>query len=221
MQKILIVDDQQDVLRLLSKRLEKNGFTTIVSSKGLDCLDLAREHNPDAILLDIMMPDIDGLEVCKTLRNDPKTSAIPIILISGRILPQDVRAGFDAGASDYIKKPIEQIELIERVRSAINQMSERAAAVEAESGKTFIATVVAANHKLKQPLTVINLAVTSIKRAFQKGELDAETLNQKLETITMAVNQMSAILDSLSNISKPEFEKYIRDITMITVDGKL
>jgi two-component system cell cycle response regulator len=218
MQKILIVDDQQDILRLLSRRLEINGFTTIGTTKGTECFELALLHKPDAILLDIMMPDANGLDLCRMIRNNSETNHIPILLVSGRILPQDVRAGFDAGASDYIKKPFEQIELIERVRQAIKQEQDRSRQVEDETNKTYLATVVAANHKVKQPLTLINLAVTSIKRMLARDAFDKASIEQKLEIINGAVTQIAGILDSLSKISKPEFEEYVRDITMINLD---
>ncbi len=220
MQKILIVDDQQDILKLLSRRLEHSGFTTIVTSRGSECLELAILHQPDAVLLDILMPDANGLDLCKELRNNPATCSIPILLVSGKILPHDIRAGFDAGAADYIKKPFEQMELIERVRLAIKQEQEKIQQIEAEASKTLVATVVAANHKLKQPLTLISLATISIKRLLSKDEYEKEKVEQKLDLIIGAVDQIAGILDSLSHITKPEFEKYINNINMISIEEK-
>jgi DNA-binding response OmpR family regulator len=218
MQTILLVDDQQDILRLISRRLEINGFKTVLTTKGAECFELALLHKPDAILLDIMMPDANGLDLCRLIRNNPETCHIPILLVSGRILPQDVQDGFSAGASDYIKKPFEQAELIERVRQAIKQEQMRASQLEAESSKTYAATVVSANHKLKQPLTLISLSVTSIRRMLTKQTVDKVAMEQKLDAINAAVGQIAEMLDALAQINKPEFEKYIRDITMVNVD---
>jgi two-component system alkaline phosphatase synthesis response regulator PhoP len=103
--KILVVDDEPHLVKLLKNRLEKNGYSVIVAYEGQEALDKTYQENPDLIILDIMLPIIDGYHVCKTLRSDEKYKAIPIIMLTGRTLAQDIKMGMDLGAVSYVQKP--------------------------------------------------------------------------------------------------------------------
>ena len=220
MYKILIVDDQADTLILLRERLKRAGFDVYTADTGREGIDLAAHVKPDAILLDIMMPDINGLDMCKFLNNNPVTSLIPIIFVSARIQPEDVQAGFKAGASDYIKKPIERIELIERINAVIKQKEHLTRQVEEEKNRTFSATVVSANHQLKQPLTLISLTSTAIKRIVAKEPINQSEILNKLEIINNAVADISEILNRFINTENPKLDNYVGDIKMIDVTEK-
>ncbi|HDR04169.1 MAG TPA: diguanylate cyclase [Candidatus Marinimicrobia bacterium] len=114
---IMIVDDSRDNLELLSTILKKESFRTHSISSGIQALELAPKLRPDLILLDIMMPEIDGYEVCYQLKNSPKTVDIPVIFISSKNKPDDKILGFDAGAVDYITKPFHRAETLSRIRT--------------------------------------------------------------------------------------------------------
>lgn len=103
--KILVVDDEPHVVKLLKARLEKNGYSVIVAHEGQEALDKTYQENPDLIILDIMLPYIDGYNVCKILRSDEKYKVIPIIMLTGRTLARDIKAGMDLGAVSYVQKP--------------------------------------------------------------------------------------------------------------------
>ncbi len=103
--KILVVDDEPRIVKLLQARLEKNGYGVIVAYDGQEALDKTHQENPDLIILDIMLPIIDGYHVCQTLRSDEKYKAIPIIMLTGRTLAQDIKMGMDLGAVSYVQKP--------------------------------------------------------------------------------------------------------------------
>lgn len=103
--KILVVDDEPLIVKLLQARLEKNGYNVVIAHDGQEALDKTYQENPDLIILDIMLPHIDGYYVCKALRSDEKYKAIPIVMLTGRTLAQDIKMGMDLGAVSYVQKP--------------------------------------------------------------------------------------------------------------------
>ena len=114
--KILVVDDEPDVLDLVTYNLGQAGFQTLTAADGAEALRKARSTAPDLILLDLMLPEMDGLEVCKLLRHDSKTSAIPIIMLTARASEMDRIIGLELGAVDYVPKPFSPRELVLRVK---------------------------------------------------------------------------------------------------------
>ncbi|MBI2416622.1 MAG: response regulator [Ignavibacteriales bacterium] len=220
MYKILVIDDHRDTLAVLSGFLKKEKFQVIVAESSKDGLEKAVAEEPDLILLDIMIPDMNGLDLCRILTTTPETCDIPIIFISAKITPEDVRTGFQAGAVDYVKKPIDKIELIERIRYALRRTEATELMVQQEKLLTFSATAVTANHKLKQPLTLINLSMSAIKRVLDKDSINKEEVLEKLEIIHSSVQQITAILNRLLRIQNPEIKNYLGGVKMVDIDKK-
>jgi pilus assembly protein CpaE len=119
--KILIVDDDLDTLQMVGKMLERHGFTIVAANNGEKALQLAKSEKPDLIILDVMMPGMDGYEVTKQLRNVEATGFIPIILFTAKAQVDDKLEGFEAGADDYLTKPTHPAELIARVKSILSR----------------------------------------------------------------------------------------------------
>jgi two-component system alkaline phosphatase synthesis response regulator PhoP len=119
--KILIVDDEEDILDLVNYNLTKEGYKVYQVTTGEDALESAREVVPDLVLLDLMLPGLDGLEVCKILKNDPLTHNIPIIMLTAKGEETDVVTGLELGADDYIPKPFSPRVLIARVRAVLRR----------------------------------------------------------------------------------------------------
>ena len=118
--RILIVDDQIHALRGVSRIMKTAGYQTLEASNGIDCLRLAREHKPDLILLDVGLPDIDGMEVCKRIKSDTETANIYVVLLSSIHIESDSQAGsLEQGADGYIARPIPNRELVARVRAIL------------------------------------------------------------------------------------------------------
>lgn len=120
-EKILIVDDDVDSLKLIGIMLQRQGYEISVASNGQQALVRAGVDRPDLIILDIMMPDMDGYEVCRRLRHDPATQTIPIIMFTAKTQVDDKVAGFEAGADDYLTKPTHPAELATRIKAVLNR----------------------------------------------------------------------------------------------------
>jgi DNA-binding response OmpR family regulator len=112
---VLVVDDDPVILKLLEVNFEMEGFTVLVARDGEEGIEVARTGQPDLIVSDIMMPKVSGLELVIALKADPTTNDIPIILLSAKAQNADVRSGLEAGADDYVTKPFEPLDLVDRV----------------------------------------------------------------------------------------------------------
>ncbi len=116
--KILIVDDEKTNIKILLEILEfEDEYVTDVVESGEECLEGLHRFQPDIILLDIMMPGIDGYEVCRRIKNDPRNASIKIIMLSGRAMQDEINAGFAAGADQYLSKPFGMDELLSALRA--------------------------------------------------------------------------------------------------------
>jgi sigma-B regulation protein RsbU (phosphoserine phosphatase) len=122
-EKVLIVDDSVDNRRLLVRTLQKSGFELAEAANGKEALSRTREFYPDLILLDIMMPELDGYQVCETLKSDPDTADIPVIFLSAKTETQDKIKGLEIGGVDYITKPFDRGEVLARVRTQLKLRS--------------------------------------------------------------------------------------------------
>jgi two-component system phosphate regulon response regulator PhoB len=120
-EKILVVDDEEDVLELVRYNLDKNGYKIKTATTGEDALTKARAKLPDLIILDLMLPGIDGLEVCKKLKSDTKTQNIPIIMLTAKGEEADIVTGLELGADDYVTKPFSPKVLVARVRRILHR----------------------------------------------------------------------------------------------------
>ncbi|MFU8795165.1 MAG: winged helix-turn-helix domain-containing protein [Dethiobacteria bacterium] len=122
--KILVVEDEEDILRLLVFNLEKEGYKVVSSSNGAEALGIAIDTPPDLLILDIMLPEIDGLEVCRRLRSNALTVNVPILMLSARKEEFDKVLGLELGADDYMEKPFSVRELVARVRAMLRRQEQ-------------------------------------------------------------------------------------------------
>lgn len=118
---VLVVEDDPVILRLLEVNFDLEGFTVLQAQDGAEGLDAARLHRPDVIVTDIMMPKMTGIELVAALREDATTAGIPVLLLSAKAQTGDLKAGMDAGADDYVTKPFEPLDLIERVNVLLSR----------------------------------------------------------------------------------------------------
>jgi DNA-binding response OmpR family regulator len=130
--KVLVVDDDVKTVELVRLYLDRDGYQVLTAYDGVEALRLARESYPDLIVLDLMLPDIDGLEVCRTLRRE---SDVPIIMLTARTTDQDKLTGLDLGADDYVTKPFSPKELAARVRAVLRRLPGERGPEEIKSGE--------------------------------------------------------------------------------------
>ena len=125
MAKILIVDDEKDIADLISYNLEREGFTTIKALDGGKVLAVVKSQKPDLIILDLMLPGMNGLDICKAIRANPEIAHVPIIMLTAKGDEMDKIIGLEIGADDYITKPFSVKELVARVRTVLRRLQDR------------------------------------------------------------------------------------------------
>lgn len=123
-EKILVIDDEEDILELVDFNLSRNGFQVLSASDGEEALEVAKSDTPDLIILDLMLPGIDGLEVCRLLKRDDKTAHIPIVMLTAKGEEADVVTGLELGADDYVTKPFSPKVLVARVRAVLRRKAQ-------------------------------------------------------------------------------------------------
>ena len=120
-QKILVVDDEEDILELVSYNLSRNGYQVTTVATGEEAIPKTRAETPELLLLDLMLPGLDGLEVCRILKNDEKTAHIPILMLTAKGEEADIVTGLELGADDYVTKPFSPRILLARIRALLRR----------------------------------------------------------------------------------------------------
>lgn len=159
--KILVADDERDIVELIAFNLEKEGFSVAKVYDGEAALDAARSGKPDLLLLDLMLPGIQGLELCRMLRRDPRTASLPIIMVTARGDEMDRVLGLEMGADDYVTKPFSVRELLARVRAVLRRRTERTEAPE---------------EVLERGAVRINLSTCQVSVGSRQADLSAKEL---------------------------------------------
>lgn len=118
--KILVVDDEPNIIAMLKNRLTANGYEVVTAMDGMDALDMARSESPDLIILDVMLPRMDGYKVCAMLKFDVQYMSTPIIMLTARAHESDRKTAEDLGVEDYIVKPFDGKQLVERVNQVLH-----------------------------------------------------------------------------------------------------
>lgn len=218
MKRILVIDDLPENVFMLQDRLENEGYEVVTAYDGKTGVAKATSDMPDLILLDVMMPEMTGIEVCKILKQDSATADIPIIIVTAKSGADEAKEGLEAGASDYIKKPFEKVEMLARINSALKLAETHKQMVEGEKRSTYAATVVTTNHKIKQPLTLMSLSSAAIKRELNKEQISKEAILNRLNYIETGVNEITNILNQLNAIKKPLTSEYTKNVKMIEIE---
>ena len=117
--RILLVDDEPSIIKMVSKRLGVEGYEVLVAMDGQEGLDKAQAERPDLVILDLMLPRLNGYEVCARLKEDPAWRKVPVLLFSAKVQPKDEALGKQCGADGYLRKPFQGQELMDRVRALL------------------------------------------------------------------------------------------------------
>lgn len=204
MKKLLIIDNILENIIQIKNCLNSGEFEFIESDDAFKVFELAKNENPDLIILGIMMQKLEGLELISLLSKDKKTEQIPIIILSADNNYENIKNGFEAGAVDFISMPFDCRELIARVKSALRSADNKKHSIELEKHNFAVKAYRLVNHKIKQPLTVIKLANTSIKRELDSGQIEIDSLYKRTQYIDNAINDINQILLDLEKMFKED-----------------
>ncbi len=160
-EKILIVDDDVETLRLVGLMLQRQGYEITAASNGIQAISLAKKEKPALIILDVMMPDIDGYQLAREIRQNPEIAKTPILMFTAKSQIDDKVAGYDAGADDYLTKPIHPAELVAHIKALLNRSQENE---KAPGNKNYTIGVLAPRGGLGVSTLVLNLAISYFKR---------------------------------------------------------
>ncbi len=207
--RILIVDDILENLQVLRTRLRMKGFEVMEAISGQEAIEQAMTSLPDLILLDVQMPEMDGFEVCRRLKEHEQTRAIPIIFITGRGDTDDLVNGFKAGAVDYVIKPFNSAELLTRVQTHLDLKFARDALklknAELEKlNKEKSEFLGIAAHDLKNPLASVRWLTDVLKTGLQAGTISQEKSGETLDKISLSVERMFRLVKTLLDANAVE-----------------
>ncbi|MEM9025886.1 MAG: hybrid sensor histidine kinase/response regulator [Verrucomicrobiota bacterium] len=206
--KILVVDDQPINIRLLQRKLERHDLKVLVAKDGRECLEVVKETIPDLILLDVMMPEMDGIETCQHLKANPDTESIPVIFVTAKSSKEGKIEGLGVGAIDYITKPIDLDETIARVHTQLRfqqiyreniELQERLAESRRSASVGAITQGIA--HNLNNLLGV----VVGYLDLMKTGMDNAALINRSVESIDKSINRVVDIVRQLSSLAHQEY----------------
>lgn len=217
---ILIVDDIPRNLQVLGSILGENGYSVNVASSGQGALDSIATQIPDLLLLDIQMPDIDGIEVCKRLQNDPQTASIPVIFLTARTETDDIVKGFESGAVDYITKPFFFTELLARVRThlkikrysdIITTQNHSLQQLHKEKND-FLGAI---THDITNPLTSIQVVAELLER--KSTSINPEQIVVYARDLRLAANQIAGLSSNLLHLYTLERSAFHLEIQPVDI----
>ena len=212
---ILVVDDIPENVELLEAYLVPEKYQVVTAYNGIEALERAKETPPDIVLLDVMMPQMDGFEVCQTLKNDPKTQFVPVVMVTALKERDDKLKGIEAGADDFLTKPIDRVELLTRIKSLI-----RVKFLHDDLEKSYVELQELQNvkerltqmiiHDLKNPLTGVKANIEIV------GMEDLGETRECLDAAQRSCDLLFNMIQDLLDISKMEEGKLV--LTRETLD---
>ncbi len=216
---VLVVDDTPANLQVMVGMLKEKKYRIAVAPDGGKALDMVEKVAPDLILLDVMMPGMDGFEVCKKLKDNPSTAPVPVIFLTARAEPEDVVKGFEVGAVDYITKPFNKAELLARVETHLSLRRAQSEVIRLEQKNAALAMAVTANHEVNQPLTVLK-GNYEIFRKLLNPEHVTEKQEKVLGKMKTSIDRIETILQKFFKVDSIHFAEYIGDRKMVIFDDE-
>ncbi len=204
--KILIIDDNVDTVELLRKRFLAEGYSTDEAYDGLTGLEKFRSYEPDLVILDVMMPNMDGYEVCRRLNLDSAAARIPILMLTAKSEIPDKVKGFDIGADEYITKPFDFKELAARVRSLLTQKNLNKQLAEQEKLHALDHVVDEISHEVRNPLVAIGGFARRVRKSLPEGSPNCQYMDiilRNVEVLEKMVHQMITLKSTTMSFIEP------------------
>jgi len=213
--RILVVDDSENNRETLRSVLEYGDYEVLTASSGEEALDMAERDRPDLILMDVIMPGVDGITTCRRLTLGDATRNIPVVMITAKNEPEDLSKGLEAGAVDYVKKPFVVVELLARVKTILRLKEAQDKLVDQEKKIAIMELAGAAAHELNQPLTVINCQIKLLEESLSHLQTKPE---REIAIINESVDRMTDIIRKIGTITRYKTKDYLLGDKIIDLD---
>jgi DNA-binding response OmpR family regulator len=219
MDKVMIIDDSKTAQAVLSSILEAE-YLLDIKDDAITALAVADSDLPDLILLDIHMPDMDGFDACRILKQGKSTRDIPIIFITSLDSENEKARGFEAGADDYVVKPVYPLELVARVRAHIGARKSRLNALSMERMSVFREMAVTLCHEINNPLTTVNAYLYVLQRDFPELGDQVKEIVAAIHAETRRVSEIISALSEATCVATTIYHRDVRMFDLNTSSGK-
>ncbi|MEW6194101.1 MAG: response regulator [Bacteroidota bacterium] len=214
--KVLVVEDEKDTRFILEKLLARNNYEVATAVNGEEALEVLKSFHPKVVLADWTMPILDGLALCNILKSDEKYKTIYYIILTARSSLKDRIMGLDIGADDFLVKPIENQELLARIRSGIRIYNLQSELRNIEHSKAVIEMACTIGHKINNPLSSLILSIKSIEN--ELTQVEAEKLSEDIKVIKESIERISKFVQELIHLQNPQLVDYIDENRMLKTD---
>ncbi|MFZ1282196.1 MAG: response regulator [Ignavibacteriaceae bacterium] len=214
--KILVVEDERDTRFILEKLLTKNNFEVITANNGQEALKLLETYTPKVILADWTMPIMDGLQLCNHIKSSEKLKLIYYIILTARTSLRDRVTGLDVGADDFLMKPIENQELIARIKSGIRIFNLQKELKAIEHSKAVVELACTIGHKINNPLSSLKIAMDNLQESLPVES--SENTEEDFLIIQQAIERIQTFVHQLTHLENPEIINYTDESKMIKFD---
>lgn len=216
---ILIVDDVPENIQVLGSILREKDYEIAVATSGRQALDVVATRLPDLILLDVMMPEMDGFQVCKELKASAETGNLPVIFLTARTETEYIVKGFELGAVDYVTKPFNKAELLARVNTNLELKKAQKDLITLEQKNAILAMAVTTSHEINQPLTTLQGNFELFFNTLDKINL-TEKQQKYLTKMKTSIEKVRTIIKKFTDSSSIHFEEYIGEKRMVVFEEK-
>lgn len=215
--RILIVEDEKDTLFILTKLLEKNGYDVATAKNGKVALDVLEKYNPQVILADWTMPEMDGIELCNRVKSNEKFRLIYFIILTARTSLKDRIKGLDLGADDFLIKPTENQELLARIRSGVRIYNLQTELKKVEHSKALIEMACTLGHKMNNPLSSLVVTLNNLKEEIKESNVYADA-DEDFQLIDESIKRIKNLVSDLTNLKDPQIVDYADQNKMLKLD---
>ncbi|MDD3078988.1 MAG: hybrid sensor histidine kinase/response regulator [Paludibacter sp.] len=210
---VLIIDDNPMNLLVAAKSLENYGVKTLTAESGKEGLEMLKVHTPSLILLDIMMPEMDGYEVCRKIKQEDKWKDIPVIFLTANSHMENLVEGFDAGGVDYITKPFKQEELLVRIKNHIELAESKKTIVEMIRSRDKLYSIIA--HDVRSPLSGILQTIDAIDQGFI--DVNSEDFKEIMHHLRIRTRETNTLLTSLLQWTRLQADTIVLDFQFVNI----
>lgn len=216
--RIMIVDDDYELAQMMKALLEKEGYAVLLAYDGQEALELLANHSIDLLILDVIMPNMDGYEVCRRLRESVFSTTFSIIMLTAKSGIDDKIVGLDMGADDYLTKPFDVLELLARVRAQMRIRDLQDQLVDMEKLATVGQMAITLSHEINNPLASILWHISLLRRVLEDQQKLSPNVVDAVMAIEEAVHRISEVLAKLQKIRRPVVKEFSPGIRMFDLD---